>query len=1322
MMLVDKDCRITNINATGLAFAGKPKEESLGFLCGEVFSCINSFDSLGCGKNAPCQNCPILTKIIYTFETGQEVYDAEGRLLVRKGSTDVPVDVLISTALVKDKDADKVLVTINDITERKRVQAELFNSRQMLRSILDHIPQRVFWKDRNCVFLGCNKAFALDGGYEDPDQIVGKTSCEISSAAFADRYCADDREVMETGRPKINYEEPQIRLDGSHAWLITSKVPMYDQDGQVIGVLGTYSDITEQKLMEEEIRQANAYLENIFENSPDAIGIVDKHGRFIRWNKMAERLSGDIFEEMKGKSAFDLYADKDKLEKMLISLRREGSVKKREMRMKRKDGSIVPSEISIGLLKDSQNGIIGSVAVARDLRGIKETLAALRASNKQLNLEISERTQSEMALEESEERYRILFEGCNHGILAADIETKRFVFANPSICQMLGYTENELLDLGIEDIHPKDYLNVVLPEVESQFRGEKKLSSALPCLRKDGAVFFADMASAINVIRGRKLAVGFFFDVTERKLAEDALRESEERFSAFFRTSAVGTSITRLIDGQFVNINDAFLDLFGYTREEVIGQNYLKLGMWANPEDRAKLVEVMQEQGRIKDFETRFVSKSGEIRDVLISSEVIEAAGEQYILGLTFDITERKRIEEALRESEGKYRELVQNANSIILRMDNMGNLTFFNEFAQNFFGYSEEEILGKNVVGTVVPEVESTTGRDLRSMIEDIAVNPYSYANNENENMRRNGERVWIAWTNKPVFDENGRIREILCIGNDITERKLAENALRESEERFSKFFHASPIGTCISRLSDGQFVNVNDAFLGFFGYTREELIGHSVLELGIWAHPESRAKVREILQEHGSIRDIEDQGVRKSGEIIDLVGFGEMIVIAGEQYILSNVYDITERKRIEEALRQSEETYRELVQNANSVIIRWKRDGTIIFFNEYAQKFFGYSAEEVIGKSVNILVPQHGSNGSNLTGLVQDIVNYPERYERNISENILRDGGRVWMAWTNRPVFDHDGQVVEILAVGTDITERKQAEVALSLRESYVRAILENQPGLVWLKDKESRFLAVNHTFARSCGIESTEKLLGKTDLDIWPTELAEKHINEDKAVMTARAPVAVEEIISVGGETKWFETFKTPVIDKDGEILGTTGYARDISERKLLEQALKKVNEGLEIQIEERTRELDAKTRRLEEFNAALRVLLKLREEDRTELEESILVNVRELVVPYIEKLKKSRLGGDQMTYLTIIESHMFEITSPFTKRLYEKYLGLTPMEIQTADLIKEGKITKEIAELLNVSVNTVSSNRFHIRKKLGLTNKQINLRYYLKHLDK
>ncbi len=142
-------------------------------------------------------------------------------------------------------------------TERKRDEEELFNSRQMLRTILDTVAQRIFWKDRNSVYLGCNKPLALDCGYEDASEIVGITDYETSSAPVADLYRADDRLVMETDQPKLNYEELQIKSDGRQAWLLTSKVPLHDKDGQVIGILGSYSDITEHKRAEAEIAQRN---------------------------------------------------------------------------------------------------------------------------------------------------------------------------------------------------------------------------------------------------------------------------------------------------------------------------------------------------------------------------------------------------------------------------------------------------------------------------------------------------------------------------------------------------------------------------------------------------------------------------------------------------------------------------------------------------------------------------------------------------------------------------------------------------------------------------------------------------------------------------------------------------------------------------------------------------------------------------------------------------------------------------------------------------------------------------------------------------------
>ncbi len=167
-------------------------------------------------------------------------------------------------------------------------------------------------------------------------------------------------------------------------------------------------------------------------------------------------------------------------------------------------------------------------------RRVEKRTAELTKTNHELTGEIDERKRAEEALRESEEKYRVLFEGITHGILGTDFETRRFLFANPSICRMLGYSEGELLQLGVADIHPKDSLDDVISEIESQARGEKPLSHEIPCLRKDGSVFYADIAGSVTEVHGRKCMVGFFMDITERRKLQSQLQQSR-------KMEAVGT-------------------------------------------------------------------------------------------------------------------------------------------------------------------------------------------------------------------------------------------------------------------------------------------------------------------------------------------------------------------------------------------------------------------------------------------------------------------------------------------------------------------------------------------------------------------------------------------------------------------------------------------------------------------------------------------------------------------------------------------------------------------------------------------------------------
>jgi len=187
--------------------------------------------------------------------------------------------------------------------------------------------------------------------------------------------------------------------------------------------------------------------------------------------------------------------------------------------------------------------------------------------------------------------------------------------------------------------------------------------------------------------------------------------------------------------------------------------------------------------------------------------------------------------------------------------------------------------------------------------------------------------------------------------------------------------------------------------------------------------------------------------------------------------------------------------------------------------------------------------------------------------------------------------------------------------------------------------------------------------------------------------------------------------------PFYDKRGKFQGSFAVITDITQRKEEQENLRKARDELEKRVEERTRELEIKTNNLEEVNTALRVLLKKRDEDRTEIEERVLQNVRELVLPYLEKLRRCNLDKRQKTWMEIIDSTLNDIISPFTQGLHSGYMKLTPMEVQVADLVKNGKTTKEIAELLNLSPQTIACHRKSIRKKIGIRNRKANLRSHL-----
>ncbi|MFO8009776.1 MAG: PAS domain S-box protein, partial [Dehalococcoidia bacterium] len=415
-------------------------------------------------------------------------------------------------------------------------------------------------------------------------------------------------------------------------------------------------------------------------------------------------------------------------------------------------------------------------------------------------------------------------------------------------------------------------------------------------------------------------------------------------------------------------------------------------------------------------------------------------------LSMTRDVIanalERRRYEDELQEKELRYRELVENANSIIMRRDTDGKITFFNEFAESFFGYKKEEVLGRNVVGTIVPETDSK-GRDLTEMVRNIGRDPESYARNENENMLRDGTRVWVSWTNKAIRDRDGRIMGVLCVGNDITDRKTAEGILRE----YSSAVEAS-LELIASVDRNYRYRLINQASLEYGGMSRDEVIGHTVAEV-------MGEKVFQNVIKPNLDRGLKGETVEYQmsyrypgmGESYLDVSYFPLRTEGGEiNRVVSVARDITEQKQVEGALKESEEKLREIFDNANDVIIYLDRTGTVIDINRRAEEIFGHKPEEVIGK--NFTETEFASHGdmSRLAHEVSMAVESGNLKDLFELEAMHKDGHKVWLE-ASPSLIRRDGDIQGLLVIIREITERKQAEAKVLESERRYRSMFENK-----------------------------------------------------------------------------------------------------------------------------------------------------------------------------------------------------------------------------------------------------------------------------------
>lgn len=455
-------------------------------------------------------------------------------------------------------------------------------------------------------------------------------------------------------------------------------------------------------------------------------------------------------------------------------------------------------------------------------------------------------------------------------------------------------------------------------------------------------------------------------DITARKRAEAALsvsnerlRQTEERFSKVFRSSPALVAITRFRDGVYVAANEAYLRTIGFSEEELVGHTSADLDLHVALDQREEFLRLVREHGSARDCEFVVRAKDGRFRTLLVSGELIDIDGESHLQTVGLDITQRKEDEARLRESERRYREsearlrTVFRASPMAVSLGRLSDGVFVavNEAFSRVTGYAEQDVLGRSS-----HELNLYAQPDSREQFfKEIQTRGYVRDFEYLLRPRNGGVRTMVL--SAELVEVDGA-PHVLVVASDITARKEAEEQLRESERRFresearfSSAFHASPLMMTVARLPDSKFVEVNEAFVRLLGLRRDEIIGRDSSELGMWVNLEARAKFYARLQQDRLVRNVEAEIRRPDGAIHTMMISGEVIEINQEPHLLTFALDVTDQKRAEQVMRESEARARALYESITAAVVVQDETGFLQINSASLKLFSARRPEELLG-----------------------------------------------------------------------------------------------------------------------------------------------------------------------------------------------------------------------------------------------------------------------------------------------------------------------------------------------------------------------------------
>jgi PAS domain S-box-containing protein len=623
---------------------------------------------------------------------------------------------------------------------------------ELLPLIMNNIPQAVFWKDRDLVYLGCNQAFADDAGFSSPEDVVGKTDFEMPWKAQAELYRADDSLVMEKGEPKINYEEPQTTPSGSTIWLSTSKIPVRE-NGKVVAVLGMYEDITARKQVETDLLLRDRALASSL-NAVVILNLQDSKPIYV--NDAILKMTGYTREEVMRIGLSDITGNPAAPEEIRAAIQTQGFFVGEEP-IKRKDGSVFPANFFSSLITDDKGQPIA----------VQSTF-----------FDITERRQAEEAVLESEERFRRFTEATVEGLVFH--EQGKIMDANPAALAMFGLSNNS-------EFIGRNLLEFIVPESHKTVLQQMQLETVLPyeiqCIRTDGAVFPVETSTRTYQVGDRTIRASSIRDISERKRADAVVQESRARFQGLVET--LSDWIWEVDqNGAYTYVSPKVTALLGYEPEEILGKTPFDL---MPPEEAQRVAGVfgplLSTQQPLVALENINRHKDGHLVVFETSGVPFFDAQKQFkgYRGTDRDITERKQADQALKENQ----QLLQ------LVMDNIPQAVFWKDKDLNFLGTNQafakdagmsspQDLIGKSDFEMPWKEQAELYRADDQQVLE-LGETKLNF---EEPHTGPTGVTAWVRTSKIPMRDAIGNIFAVLGMYEDVTERKQAEENLRKRFE----------------------------------------------------------------------------------------------------------------------------------------------------------------------------------------------------------------------------------------------------------------------------------------------------------------------------------------------------------------------------------------------------------------------------------------------------------------------------------------------------------------------------------------------------------